>query len=213
MLPLILKNRFFYFPFFIFLIAGCFILLTIGFSDFQLFINRCTTSDLRVIFNYITKLAEGFILLFLVIYFLFTNLKNLVIFAASWIATTVSVQFLKKIVFNHSLRPAGFFENHPAFQKFDEITYHYHHSFPSGHSADVFCCLTLLALTMKSKNLGFVLFAMASLVAFSRVYLSQHFLQDVLAGATLGVVISSIMYLKMIKISLPEKSVFDLKKK
>lgn len=213
MLRLILQNRFFYFPFFIFLIAGCIILFTIGFSDFQLFIHRNTTPDLRIIFNYITKLAEGFILLSLIIFFLFTNLKNLVIFAVSWLATTVSVQFLKKIIFSNSLRPAAFFESHPAFQKFDEITYHYHHSFPSGHSADVFCCLTLLALTLKNKNLGFVLFAIAALVAFSRVYLSQHFIQDILVGSVLGVTFSSIIYLKFIKISLPERSVFKLRQK
>lgn len=213
MLNLIHQNRFFYFPFFVFVIAGCLILLEVGFSDFQLFINRNTTADLRVVFNIITKLAEGIILLSLIFYFLFTSLKKLVILAVCWVSSTLTVQFLKKIVFSNSLRPAGFFEGHPAFQKFDEIVYHYHHSFPSGHSADIFCCLTFFALTLKNKKVGLILSLIAMIVAFSRVYLSQHFLQDILVGSALGVCMSSIIYLKLIKISLPEKGIIKLKRK
>ena len=57
-------------------------------------------------------------------------------------------------------------------------------SFPSGHAATSFACAALLAwLTPLSKA---PLFALAALIAFSRVYVGVHYPLDVLGGAALG---------------------------
>lgn len=60
-------------------------------------------------------------------------------------------------------------------------------SFPSGHSTVAFACATVLALSVP--RLRWPLFALAALIAFSRVYVGVHYPFDVLAGAALGVVI------------------------
>jgi undecaprenyl-diphosphatase len=58
------------------------------------------------------------------------------------------------------------------------------YSFPSGHSASAFAAATLLALHYpQSRRL---LFSVAGLVAFSRIYLGAHYPGDVLSGSVCG---------------------------
>jgi undecaprenyl-diphosphatase len=61
-------------------------------------------------------------------------------------------------------------------------------SFPSGHAMVSFACATVLALAVP--RLRAPLFALAALIAYSRVYVGVHYPFDVLAGAALGVVIA-----------------------
>ena len=57
-------------------------------------------------------------------------------------------------------------------------------SFPSGHSGRVF---SLLPSTRKAgKTLTLFGYSMASLIAFSRIYLGVHYLLDVVFGAVIG---------------------------
>ena len=61
-------------------------------------------------------------------------------------------------------------------------------SFPSGHATVSFACATVLALAVP--RLRWPLFALAVLIAWSRVYVGVHYPGDVLAGAVLGVAIA-----------------------
>ncbi|MCL2818027.1 MAG: phosphatase PAP2 family protein [Clostridiales bacterium] len=59
------------------------------------------------------------------------------------------------------------------------------YSFPSGHAASSFAAATVLALN--GRRFAVIGFSLAFLIAFSRVYLSVHFLTDVLGGIFLGI--------------------------
>lgn len=62
-------------------------------------------------------------------------------------------------------------------------------SLPSNHAANCFAIATFLSLTLQPRRrLGPILgmFAIASLVAYSRVYLGVHYPSDVILGALLG---------------------------
>lgn len=61
------------------------------------------------------------------------------------------------------------------------------HSFPSGHALVAFAAATVLAAAVP--RLRWPLYALAALIAFSRVYVGVHYPGDVLAGAALGVVL------------------------
>ena len=63
------------------------------------------------------------------------------------------------------------------------------YSFPSGHATVAFACATILALAVP--RLRWPLYALAGLIAFSRVYVGVHFPLDVVAGAALGVGIAT----------------------
>lgn len=57
-------------------------------------------------------------------------------------------------------------------------------SFPSGHAANSFMLAVLLSIA--KKRLFFIFYSVASIVAFSRIYLGVHFPSDILAGAFIG---------------------------
>jgi undecaprenyl-diphosphatase len=63
------------------------------------------------------------------------------------------------------------------------------YSFPSGHATVAFACATVLSLAVP--RLRWPLFALAALIAFSRVYVGVHYPGDVLAGAALGILIAT----------------------
>lgn len=64
-------------------------------------------------------------------------------------------------------------------------------SFPSGHASTSFAAAVILAqFDPKRKWLYFIL---ASLISYSRIYLNCHHVADVVVGALLGVIISSVI--------------------
>ncbi len=60
-------------------------------------------------------------------------------------------------------------------------------SFPSGHTSAAFSTATSLTLISKKWYVAVPAFAWATGVAYSRVYLGQHYPSDVFAGAVIGV--------------------------
>lgn len=68
-------------------------------------------------------------------------------------------------------------------------------SFPSGHSLGAFALFSLLAFFLPKRS-GYVtaMFFLAISVGVSRVYLVQHFWQDVYAGSLVGVVLAMAVF-------------------
>lgn len=64
------------------------------------------------------------------------------------------------------------------------------YSFPSGHTLCAFMCATIIAAHIFW--VGVILFVVAVLVAFSRMYLYVHYPSDVFVGALMGVFIALI---------------------
>ncbi len=61
-----------------------------------------------------------------------------------------------------------------------------YHSFPSGHTADVFISAAFVVLLVRSPWVGCLAWIGAILVALSRIALAKHYLSDVLAGLLLA---------------------------
>ena len=63
------------------------------------------------------------------------------------------------------------------------------YAFPSGHAAVAFagCCIVSSGLRKKRRKPYWLLYLLATLTAFSRIYLGKHYPLDVFTGAMLGV--------------------------
>lgn len=72
-------------------------------------------------------------------------------------------------------------------------------SFPSGHSASSFACAGIL-YRMTPKKYGITALAIASLMAFSRLYVGVHYPTDVICGILLGLLVSTAVYYIFMKI-------------
>lgn len=117
-----------------------------------------------------------------------------VIVGLSNIIASIITQALKQTVFNDVVRPKKFFEGIQELYFVPGVENHLYFSFPSGHATCAFSLYFALALLVKNKALELSLFFVALLVGYSRIYLSQHFFEDVYAGSLIGICTTFIVY-------------------
>ncbi len=186
MSELIKRNLFFLLPVSILLLALIPLLMLVPKTDLHIYLNQYHTDFADIFFKYITVFGSGLSFVFVgMIYLLFSFRRSFVVISSGILAGLV-VQFLKRIVFTGVLRPSVVLEDVTVLHIIDGIKLHTYYSFPSGHSATIFALCFSLAVFANRKILKLALFCLAGLVAYSRIYLSQHFLIDVYAGSVIG---------------------------
>ncbi|MBI2270412.1 MAG: phosphatase PAP2 family protein [Bacteroidetes bacterium] len=188
------KNIFFLLPYFIFLIAGAILVFLSNKDKLHLYFNSYHNELANGAFYYLTFLGDGWTALCIAIALLFIRYRYSVIIVLSYLLSSATVQILKRFIFNDHIRPALFFKNNPDLYLVPGVDNNIFHSFPSGHSTTAFAVYFGLALFIPNKWLKFCLFILALLIALSRVYLSQHFFEDIYAGSVIGVASTLIIY-------------------
>jgi membrane-associated phospholipid phosphatase len=145
------------------------------------------TDFLDVFFQVITFMGDGVFIVLISIVLLFLNTRIALLQILSYACSGIISLLLKYSFFAESNRPYYFLKDDPTFHKIANFTYHISNSFPSGHTTSIFALMTIFALVyQQSKLVSIAFFLCAILVAFSRIYLSQHFLIDVVAGSFIG---------------------------
>ncbi len=104
---------------------------------------------------------------------------------AAFLVSALVAQILKNVF--SMPRPKQFFPAGQYSYFIDGVTHIGFASFPSGHSTSVFALATLLAIFDGNKTANFLYLLAAVAVGYSRIYLGQHFLGDVLVGSVIGV--------------------------
>lgn len=195
---LLSNSRYFFLPFLLFWTVGFIFILFSTKGDAVLFFNEQRSAPTNLFFLLANMLAEWQFLLLLLAFMIWKSYGLTFVALLSFVSGSIIVQFLKKVVFGWP-RPAAFFEHEVALNFLDGIAISYHNSFPSGHTTTAFLIFTVFALFSSSKWVQILFFLAALSVGIARIYLLQHFAMDVLAGATLGVLISTSVYLIVIK--------------
>jgi membrane-associated phospholipid phosphatase len=154
-------------------------------------INKLHFKFADIFFKYFTHSADGIFAALVIIAVLFKNKYQGLFLAVSNILAGATTQILKKAVFAESLRPVMLLKN---LYLIEGVSMNKYHSFPSGHATVAFALFTgILLLTPNKKwKIFFALCAIAG--AFSRVYLSQHFITDIFAGSIIGFAFSVLTY-------------------
>lgn len=174
-------------------LAGSVILLLHGKEETHLILNSYHTRSLDLFFKYVTHLGHGTLPIFAFMILLTFRYSWGLAMGIAGLLMGVVVQFLKRSVFAGDHRPAMFFKK-GGIAAIDGVDLMLHHSFPSGHSATAFCIWILLALLFRRYWTTYLFLGIALLAAFSRVYISQHFIQDTIVGGWIGLIISLAAY-------------------
>lgn len=175
----------------IFTIVSVF-LVHMGKENAFLVINSHYNSFFDTLFFYITELGNTWTFIVLIILMLFFKIRYSIIFVYALLINTIFVQGMKHLVYPEALRPIKYFEGNYLPHYLEATDIHAYNSFPSGHTATAFAIAVLLAYVFRHTGFHFLIFLLAFLVGYSRVYLAQHFAGDVLAGSFIGILSGSL---------------------
>ena len=195
LLQLLRANRPFYLTYAGLLLAAGGLQLAFTQTELMQWVNARNTPAADRFFTYATYLGDGAFFAVVILALLLRSYRWAIKCMATFLLTTLVAQGLKRLVFADRLRPAKFFEEQSLnFRYVEGVELAHYHSFPSGHSTSAFALFCLLALLVKDKRWGYAFAVLAALAAYSRVYLFQHFVEDVYAGSMLGVVCSTLIF-------------------
>ena len=179
--------------------------------ELHMLLNSHHSSVLDTFFKYYTLLAEWPLYVLALLPLLWKKYKITLFFAMCELTGGAILQILKHLI---SLdRPVSVFENYQdmTLPLVEGVTMYHSNSFPSGHASTFFMfftCLVIILAYYSCQNkephnrrtqvefsaVSLLLLTLAALGAYSRVYISQHFLSDVCVGSIIGFTTPFLMY-------------------
>lgn len=178
--------------------------------ELHLMLNAVHTHFLDTFFKYYTMMAEGPLYVLALLPILWKQIRMTLFFALSELTGGGVLQLMKHLISTD--RPVSLFEHYQGavLPLVPGVDMHYSNSFPSGHASTFFvfytCCALVLAYHYRQQGKGqtskclvcslplLSLLMLAVLGAYSRVYLSQHFLSDACVGSIIGFVTPFLLF-------------------
>lgn len=192
------EYRWYFYPAAIFLVAAAVAAGTLPYGEEILFLNDLRFEPFNTLFRMITGLGEPYMWVIAVAYYLVRDRRMAVpVIAAGLLVIPVSYIVKDRAGTD---RPYTHFQN---IGKSDQVVVvpgvalnRGKTSFPSGHTMSAFGLYCMLALLSAGKNrdLLLILAVLSVLTGVSRIFLVQHFLIDVIGGAILGMMISTLVW-------------------
>lgn len=177
-------NKTYFRCFFLYFIALTLVTFCFSKQSSFLFINSMHNTVFDYLFSAFSFAGDGyFILLMTVVLFVLKKRPLSIALLCTYVFSGLVCSFLKRSF--KASRPAGFFD--------DAVLHHvswlpnaYHNAFPSGHTTSVFAAATIIAFFSGNKYVSAGCLLMAVLTGYSRIYLGQHFVEDIWLGSMLG---------------------------
>jgi membrane-associated phospholipid phosphatase len=181
------RNSFFI-PFLVWLFLGLIIAVICSEKDILLWVNQRNTLFFDYFFEIYTNTGNGFFAIFVgVMLILFISIRAGLAVVVSYATEGIIVQVFKQFLFTDRPRPWARYGKELHLHLVNSFTPYTNNSFPSGHTATAFCLATIIVLIWPKMKPGWLLFILAALVGYSRVYLSQHYFIDIYVGSVIGV--------------------------
>ncbi|MES2060633.1 MAG: phosphatase PAP2 family protein [Bacteroidota bacterium] len=183
------KVRYLFIPY-IFILCACLVIkLLYTRHDIYFAVNSFHTDFLDSIEPYITYIGDGITVIILSAILVLFNYRASFLLITSYVLTALTAQILK---YSFDMpRPKAYFAAELDKIHFVKGLYILTvHSFPSGHTVTAFSAGVVITYLAKNKAWGLVLLLVALMVGYSRMYLSQHFFEDVTVGSAVGVLVT-----------------------
>lgn len=202
--------RWFLIVFMMFAIPALFMVSTMDRIDLHRAMHPLHSAVWDGFFRWSTHMADGLVPTFIaLLLLLFKDLRTFLMMGLSCSLSALITQFLKHGPFSQSDRPAMFRDVLGDLHWVVDLELHNHNSFPSGHATAAYSMCLSLAVILARPGWGVLLSSLAAVLAYSRVYLSQHFTADILAGAVIGVVTTMFVYYWLYRSEYAKKSWLD----
>lgn len=180
-------------------IVASIILLTIPEETISRTLNGFHSATVDNLMKIVTRGGEGVyitLILLLCLYFFQRKKTNLLLVLAIIIAVllpTIVTNVIKQ--YFHAPRPLTVFAEKEWLYLIPGYTNNYFYSFPSGHTTGAFSCFAIASYLSGRRSIFFPIafFIFAFAVAISRIYLLQHFWEDILWGSIIGVGFSQLI--------------------
>ncbi|MGA0556957.1 phosphatase PAP2 family protein [Larkinella sp. VNQ87] len=165
-------------------------------TEMMQWVNARNSPAADLFFRNVTYLGDGAFAVIVTVLLAFRSFRFALMGAASFLLSTLIARVLKQLVFPDALRPLKYFEHSEwQYRVIEGLDIHSYNSFPSGHSTTAFSVFCLLALLDERKQRGWFFALLAAITAYSRVYLFQHFVEDIYVGAIIGTVSSLVVFI------------------
>lgn len=192
---LIWDNKEFIIPFFVVAVLSSIVIWTVGNHGLYLYVNKYYSDYADFFFLFITNFGDAIIAALLVILLLWISVRESLTFLIITLLLAIIITWLKNSVFPELDRPAEVFKATGMVRLVAGYKPPGLCTFPSGHAATVFSIGLYMSILIKNRYIKFILFLIAFIVGYSRIYLSAHFPADILGGAVIAVPITLYCYL------------------
>jgi len=183
--PILARNRHYFLFFFFFFLIGLVFLLLVGKATAFVDLNPYHRTSLDTFFIWVTFLWNG--LFTIIVFAVFLGMRRWS--QAFQVITAFLLSGLLALLLKNAFsmpRPKQFFAPGQYGHFIEGVTNLGFASFPSGHTTSIFALATLLAFFAEDRRLKMAFLLGAVAVGYSRIYLGQHFLGDVLMGSCIG---------------------------
>lgn len=174
--------------YFIYIFIGLALTQYFGRDQLHLMINQFHIKPLDYFFDYYTEIGTSGLFIFLIIYTIFkSNWITLgYLIGTEIIAGTINL-IIKKTFFKAVYRPAYYFQQKQInLYLIDNYKMQEVYTFPSGHSLMAIVIAMTMCTMTQNRGFQFLFILNFVVIAYSRMYLSKHFMIDTIGGATLA---------------------------
>lgn len=153
-----------------------------GKENLFLLLNGDLGKPADLFFRFWTNMGDGLWWIVVLILFILFRKKQILLLIGSFIFTELLIQLFKSFLIPYEPRPIRAIKDNSLIHTVTGVELHTVSSFPSGHTVQIFTFFLLASLLINKKWILPVGFVYALLVAYSRIYLAQHFPIDIAAG-------------------------------
>ena len=157
-------------------------------------VNLHHAASFDLLFRYGTHMADGLVPTIIALLLLLKNWRAFLLVGGSVALSAIAAQLLKHGLFPDMDRPSMFLDRMPSVHLVAGVEMHHHNSFPSGHTTSAYSMCLAVAVLFAKRGPALALAFLAAGLGLSRIYLSQHFTEDVVAGATIGTLTAYLVY-------------------